>query len=80
MSLFSLNNDRIGALTGFFFSSIMLSVVTTTMKTIIVCFAESPTAFEVNHPDLSAQMERAWGFDSEENKGVLQKSRALFKL
>lgn len=67
-------------MTGFFFSSIMLSVVTTTMKTIIVCFAESPTAFEVNHPDLSAQMEKAWGFDSEENTGVLQKSRALFKL
>lgn len=55
----------------------MLSVVTTTMKTIIVCFAESPSAFEFNHPDLNTQMEKAWNLDSEAGQ---KKSRAWFKL
>jgi hypothetical protein len=52
--------NRVGFLLGFLYASILLSVVTATMRTLIVCFAESPAEFKTNHPELIARMESAW--------------------
>lgn len=49
-----------GGLVGLVLSSILLSVVASAVSTVIVCFAESPAEFEVNHPQLSMDMRYAW--------------------
>lgn len=49
-----------GFLIGFVLSSILLSVVASAVNTVIVCFAESPREFEMNHPQLSLEMRNAW--------------------
>ena len=41
-------------------SSILLSVVSATINTLVICLAEQPVRFKVNHPDLSAKLEGAW--------------------
>jgi len=41
-------------------SSILLSVVSATINTLVICLAEQPVRFKVNHPDLSARLEGAW--------------------
>ena len=69
---------------GFLFSSIILSVVTATMRTLIVCFAESPAELKANHPELSVRMENAWEVcdseDSNPNGQVSQLSvTSMFK-
>ena len=51
---------RVGFLVGFVLASILMSVVGSAVNTVIVCFAESPAEFEVNHPQLSAEMRTAW--------------------
>jgi len=50
----------VGFLVGVVFSSILMSVVGSAINTVIVCFAESPAEFEVNHPQLSAEMRSSW--------------------
>lgn len=50
----------IGFLSGFLFASIILSVVGSGVNTVIVCYAEDPAIFEVNHPQLSSTMRHAW--------------------
>lgn len=50
----------VGFLVGFVLASILMSVVGSAVNTVIVCFAESPAEFEVNHPQLSAEMRAAW--------------------
>ena len=50
----------IGFLSGFLFSSIILSVVGSGVNTVIVCYAEDPAAFQMNHPQLSSEMREAW--------------------
>ena len=42
------------------FSSIVMSIVTATINTLIVCLAESPAAFKVHHPDENAKLKRVW--------------------
>lgn len=37
-----------------------MSVVASAVNTIIVCFAEAPAEFDVNHPHLSMDMRSAW--------------------
>lgn len=46
----------IAFLIGFLFASIALGVVSSAVNTVIVCYCESPAEFEVNHPELSAEM------------------------
>jgi Plasma-membrane choline transporter len=50
----------IGFLAGFLFASIVMGVVGSAINTVIVCFCEDPRAFEVNHPQLSAEMRAQW--------------------
>merc|ERR1719223_1506318 len=50
----------LGLLVGFIMASILMGVVSSAVNTVIVCFAESPREFEVNHPQLSMEMRDAW--------------------
>lgn len=50
----------VGFLTGFLFASILMSVVASAINTVIVCYAEDPAAFQMNHPHLSSKMREAW--------------------
>jgi hypothetical protein len=50
----------IGLLIGFMMSSILLSVVSSAVDTVIVCFAEAPADFHNNHRVLSDMMNAAW--------------------
>ena len=50
----------VGFLAGFLFASIIMSVVASAVNTVIVCYAEDPAAFQMNHPQLSAEMREAW--------------------
>jgi len=50
----------VGFLTGFVFSSIMMSIVGSAVNTVIVCYAEAPNEFHNNHPFLSNEMRVAW--------------------
>ena len=50
----------IGFFTGFLFSTIIMSVVGSAVNTVIVCYAEDPAAFQMNHPELSSAMRSAW--------------------
>jgi Plasma-membrane choline transporter len=50
----------IGFVAGFLFATIIMSVVGSGVNTVIVCFAEDPAAFELNHPQLSSEMRAAW--------------------
>lgn len=50
----------IGLLVGFVLSSILMSVVSSAVNTVIVCFAEAPSEFQRNHPELSNEMRAAW--------------------
>mmetsp|Transcript_15570 Transcript_15570/g.23730 ORF Transcript_15570/g.23730 Transcript_15570/m.23730 type:complete len:86 (-) Transcript_15570:445-702(-) len=45
-----------GVIFGFILATIILTVVDGAVKTSIVCFAESPDAFEQNHPILYQAM------------------------
>jgi hypothetical protein len=37
-----------------------MSIVSSAVNTVIVCFAEAPAEFEQNHPILSQEMRAAW--------------------
>jgi len=37
-----------------------MSVIASAVNTVIVCFAEDPAIFEVNHPQLSENLRVAW--------------------
>ena len=50
----------IGFLVGFMFSSILLNVVSSAVDTSIVCFAEAPADFQINHNELFTPMQREW--------------------
>jgi hypothetical protein len=39
----------------------MMNVVKGAVNTMIVCWADSPRVFEMNHPQLTAEMSDAWG-------------------
>jgi hypothetical protein len=46
----------VGAMVGLLFSSIQIAAVASTIKTVIVCYAEAPAEFHIHHPDLSRQV------------------------
>lgn len=50
----------VGFLVGYFMSSILLSVVSATIHTLVVCLAESPGDFQEMHPALSDKLGGAW--------------------
>jgi hypothetical protein len=50
----------IGFFVGFLFASIMMAVVGSAVNTVIVCYAEAPAEFQMNHPELAAEMRDAW--------------------
>ena len=50
----------VGAAIGFILCSALFSLVSSAVNTVIVCFAEAPTEFKSNHPQLSHQMILAW--------------------
>ena len=37
-----------------------MSVVSSAVNTVIVCFAEAPNEFQMNHPELSNEMRAGW--------------------
>jgi Plasma-membrane choline transporter len=50
----------IAFLVGLLLSSIFMSVVQSAVNTVIVCYAEAPAEFQMNHPQLSGEMRSAW--------------------
>lgn len=45
---------------GLLLSSILLGVVNSAINTVIVCYAEAPAEFQMNHPELASEMRSAW--------------------
>lgn len=50
----------IGFITGAVLTSTLLTLVSSAVNTVIVCYAEAPREFEENHPQLSQDMRAAW--------------------
>lgn len=50
----------VGFLVGFLFASVYLGVVDSAITTVIVSYAEAPAEFQMNHPELAAEMTSAW--------------------
>lgn len=50
----------IGFLVGLVMTSVVLGVVGSGVNTVIVCYAEDPATFEINHYDLSMRMRSSW--------------------
>lgn len=50
----------LGTWIGLVITSITFSVVSSSVNTVLVCFASSPVDFERNHPQLSTEMRAAW--------------------
>jgi len=40
--------------------TLMFGIVDSALNTVIVCYAEAPSEFQVNHPELSEEMREAW--------------------
>ena len=49
-----------GLLIGHGVCATLFSVVSSSVNTVIVCFAEAPNEFERNHPQLSNEMRDSW--------------------
>lgn len=50
----------IGFTTGLVLTSTLLSLVSAAVNTVIVCYADAPAEFRVNHPKLSDDMHAGW--------------------
>jgi Plasma-membrane choline transporter len=50
----------VGSFIGFMVSHLLLSVISSALDTVLVCFAEAPMEFRQNHPLLFEQMDQAW--------------------
>jgi hypothetical protein len=49
-----------GVVIGLVLTSVLFGVISSSVNTVIVCFAASPVDFENNHPELSHEMRSAW--------------------
>jgi Plasma-membrane choline transporter len=49
-----------GFLFGYSMSMTLFSIVSSAVNTVIVCYAEAPSEFQINHPQLSDRMRNAW--------------------
>jgi hypothetical protein len=52
--------DRIGFTIGVVVSSVMMNVIKGAVNTLIVCWADSPSRMEENHPKLMKELHVAW--------------------
>ncbi|KAL7579981.1 hypothetical protein ACA910_004974 [Epithemia clementina (nom. ined.)] len=50
----------VGFLIGYLFAAIFLGVVDSAIGTVVVCYAEAPAEFQMNHPELATEMRSAW--------------------
>ena len=50
----------LGLLIGYGMCATLFSVVSSAVNTVIVCYAEAPNEFQMNHPELSTRMRDAW--------------------
>ncbi len=50
----------VGFIFGAALTSTFMTLVGSAVNTVIVCFAEAPQEFRVNHPKLSEEMHAAW--------------------
>lgn len=50
----------LGFLLGYGMAATLFSVVSSAVSTVIVCYAEAPNEFQINHPQLSDRMRDAW--------------------
>jgi hypothetical protein len=51
---------RVGFIIGLIVCSVMMSVVRGAVNTLIVCWADSPSRLEANHPQHTKEMAEAW--------------------
>jgi len=51
---------RIGFLTGLWVGGVMVNVVLGSVNTLVVCWAESPSKLQQNHPEAARDMTLAW--------------------
>jgi hypothetical protein len=49
-----------GLLIGLVLSNVLMSAVTGSVNAVIICFAENPWDFQLNHPELCSEMNLAW--------------------
>lgn len=49
-----------GFIIGLVLTSTLMTIVSSAVNTVIVCYAEAPREFEENHPKLSQDMQAAW--------------------
>jgi len=50
----------VGFILGVVLTSTLMTLVSSAVNTVIVCYAEAPQEFETNHPKLSGEMRAAW--------------------
>lgn len=50
----------LGFVNGLVLTSVLFGVISSSVNTVLVCFAGSPVDFDTNHPQLSDQMRNAW--------------------
>jgi len=50
----------IGFVVGMLLTTVLLSVVGSGVNTVVVCYAEDPATFEINHYELSIRMRESW--------------------
>ena len=50
----------LGFIIGAVLTSTLMTLVSSAVNTVIVCYAEAPREFEMNHPQLSGEMRAAW--------------------
>lgn len=50
----------LGFIVGLVITSILMSTIASGVNTVIVCFAEGPSEFQTNHPELSNKMREVW--------------------
>ena len=50
----------VGFVTGMVLTSTLLTLVSSAVNTVVVCYAEAPAEFQTNHPTLSDEMRGAW--------------------
>jgi len=57
---FHSQNRSIGFLIGLVLSNVLMGVVSSSVNTVIICFAENPLDFQTFHPDLCVELNTAW--------------------
>jgi len=50
----------IGFIVGTVLTSTLMTLISSAVNTVIVCYAEAPAEFQTNHPKLSEEMRSTW--------------------